>query len=65
MERSVHSHNADAAGIDPVCGMKVAIADATPQLVVAGQAVFFCGDGCRDRYATQHADSDAGSAPAR
>jgi xanthine dehydrogenase accessory factor len=49
--------------IDPVCGMKVAIADATPQLVVAGQAVFFCGDGCRDRYAAQHAD--ASSAPAR
>jgi xanthine dehydrogenase accessory factor len=45
-----------AVAIDPVCGMQVAIADATPQLQVAGQRVFFCCDGCRDRYASQHAE---------
>jgi xanthine dehydrogenase accessory factor len=44
-----------AVAIDPVCGMQVAVADATPQLEVAGDRVFFCCDGCRDRYAAQHA----------
>jgi xanthine dehydrogenase accessory factor len=42
--------------IDPVCGMQVAVVDATPQLEVAGERVFFCCEGCRDRYAAQHAD---------
>jgi xanthine dehydrogenase accessory factor len=41
---------------DPVCGMQVAITNATPQLEVAGGPVFFCCDGCRDRYAAQHAE---------
>jgi xanthine dehydrogenase accessory factor len=49
-----------AEAIDPVCGMQVAIADATPQLEVAGERVFFCCDGCRDRYAAQHA-ADVGT----
>jgi xanthine dehydrogenase accessory factor len=42
--------------IDPVCGMRVAVADMTPQLAVAGERVFFCGTGCRDAYAREHAD---------
>jgi xanthine dehydrogenase accessory factor len=49
-----------AVAIDPVCGMKVAITDVTPQLEVAGQRVFFCRDACRDSYAAQHTD-DVGS----
>jgi xanthine dehydrogenase accessory factor len=58
-----------AAAVDPVCGMQVAITGATPQLQIAGERVFFCCDGCRDRYAAQHAGdvgvrSDAGSAHA-
>jgi xanthine dehydrogenase accessory factor len=44
-----------AVAIDPVCGMQVAVAEATPQLQVAGERVFFCCDGCRDRYVAQHA----------
>jgi xanthine dehydrogenase accessory factor len=42
--------------VDPVCGMKVAVSAVTPQLVVAGGPVFFCGPGCRDAYAREHAD---------
>jgi len=42
--------------IDPVCGMRVAITGATPQLEVAGERVFFCGDACRHSYAAQHAE---------
>jgi xanthine dehydrogenase accessory factor len=41
--------------VDPVCGMQVAASPATPQLVVSGDPVFFCGPGCRDAYAREHA----------
>ncbi len=41
--------------VDPVCGMQVAASPATPQLVVSGEPVFFCGPGCRDTYAREHA----------
>ena len=39
-----------AEAIDPVCGMRVAISDATPRL---GE-VFFCSEHCREAYAQQH-----------
>jgi len=45
-----------AVATDPVCGMQVAITDAAPRLQVAGDHVYFCCDGCRDRYAAEHAD---------
>jgi xanthine dehydrogenase accessory factor len=44
-----------ASSVDPVCGMAVAVSAATPSLDVAGQRVYFCGDGCRDAYAQDHA----------
>ncbi len=44
-----------ASAVDPVCGMRVAAVDATPQLEVAGERVFFCSTGCRDTYSTQRA----------
>lgn len=37
--------------LDPVCGMTVTVVAGTPQLVVDGQSVWFCGTGCRDRHA--------------
>lgn len=37
--------------IDPVCGMTVTVMPDTPHLVVDGEDVWFCGAGCRDRYA--------------
>ena len=45
-----------AVATDPVCGMQVAITDAAPRLEVAGDLVYFCCDGCRGRYAAEHAD---------
>ncbi|HEX3978791.1 MAG TPA: XdhC family protein [Solirubrobacteraceae bacterium] len=45
-----------AVATDPVCGMQVAITAAAPRLEVAGDLVYFCCDGCRDRYAADHAD---------
>jgi YHS domain-containing protein len=50
-----------AVAVDPVCGMQVAVSAATPQLQIAGERVFFCGVGCRDRYAAEH----AGDVPAQ
>jgi xanthine dehydrogenase accessory factor len=46
---------ASASAVDPVCGMEVAVSDATPFLDVEGERVYFCGAGCRDAYAGQHA----------
>ena len=46
---------------DPVCGMRVAITAATPQLRVGGESVYFCSEGCRDRYAREHSDAVAAS----
>ncbi len=45
-----------AVATDPVCGMQVAITDAAPRLDVAGDLVYFCCDGCRGRYAAEHAE---------
>jgi xanthine dehydrogenase accessory factor len=41
---------------DPVCGMQVAVTDAALRLEVGGDLVYFCCDGCRDRYAAEHAE---------
>jgi xanthine dehydrogenase accessory factor len=46
--------------IDPVCGMEVAVSEATPQLLVGGEPVYFCCEGCRDRYAREHSDAVVG-----
>jgi xanthine dehydrogenase accessory factor len=45
-----------AVAVDPVCGMRVAVSEATPQLVAGGERLYFCGSGCRDAYADEHAD---------
>jgi xanthine dehydrogenase accessory factor len=37
--------------VDPVCGMAVAVAEATPQLAHAGRTWYFCGSGCRRAFA--------------
>jgi len=40
-----------AQAIDPVCGMSVAVSAATPQMLVGAESVYFCSEGCRERYA--------------
>ncbi|MEO6857989.1 MAG: XdhC family protein [Solirubrobacteraceae bacterium] len=56
-ETEVTAPSAVTVAIDPVCGMEVAVTAATPQLLVGGEAVYFCAEGCRDRYAREHADA--------
>jgi xanthine dehydrogenase accessory factor len=46
---------APATAVDPVCGMEVAVADATPRLEHAGSTVWFCCEGCRDAFAADPA----------
>ena len=36
--------------IDPVCGMEVAVAEATVHADVEGTRLYFCCDGCRSMY---------------
>jgi xanthine dehydrogenase accessory factor len=48
--------------IDPVCGMTVVITPTTPHLSVDGREHWFCGPGCRDRYAEQASGQSAGQA---
>ncbi|MEA2323959.1 MAG: xanthine dehydrogenase accessory factor [Solirubrobacteraceae bacterium] len=40
-----------ATAVDPVCGMEVAVTAATARAEHAGTTVFFCCEGCRDRFA--------------
>ena len=37
--------------VDPVCGMEVAITDATPRAEHSGATVYFCCEGCRATFA--------------
>jgi xanthine dehydrogenase accessory factor len=46
---------AAVSAIDPVCGMEVVVAPATPQLEIEGGRLFFCCERCRDAFAEQHA----------
>ena len=36
---------------DPVCGMEVTVLPDTPHLAHGNDEFWFCGPGCRDRYA--------------
>ncbi len=51
-ERTSHPPVAETA-IDPVCGMEVVVADATPRLELGGERVYFCCEGCRSTYAAR------------
>ncbi|MDQ6731986.1 MAG: XdhC family protein [Actinomycetota bacterium] len=51
--------SAVAVATDPVCGMRVAVTDATPRLRIGEDTVYFCGEGCRNRYAQQRPETGA------
>ena len=44
-----------AVAIDPVCGMEVAVSDASVHLDLGGERFYFCCEGCRERFAAEHA----------
>jgi xanthine dehydrogenase accessory factor len=41
--------------IDPICGMEVAVSPANLSLEADGERVYFCGEGCRQAFASQRA----------
>jgi xanthine dehydrogenase accessory factor len=45
--------------VDPVCGMTVTVDAGTPRFAVDGQEFWFCGTGCRDRYAAKTASASS------
>jgi xanthine dehydrogenase accessory factor len=45
--------------VDPVCGMTVAALPGTPSLEHEGETLFFCCEGCRDRFALAHRHAGA------
>jgi xanthine dehydrogenase accessory factor len=55
LEVDVVTPTVTGVAVDPVCGMKVATVDATPHLELAGETVWFCGEGCRAGFAREHA----------
>jgi xanthine dehydrogenase accessory factor len=40
--------------VDPICGMEVAVSEASLRLEVAGETYYFCGEGCRATFAGRH-----------
>ena len=58
-ERTTHAprrpRRSRTTAIDPVCGMQVMVSEATPNLCVGNERVYFCCEGCRTTYAAEHA----------
>jgi xanthine dehydrogenase accessory factor len=46
-----------AVAVDPVCGMGVAVTDASLHLDVDGERHWFCCESCREKFAAEHAVS--------
>lgn len=44
-----------AVAIDPICGMEVVVSAASLSLETDGERVYFCGEHCRQKYASRHA----------
>jgi xanthine dehydrogenase accessory factor len=40
--------------VDPICGMTVAAVPGTPSVEFEGETVYFCCDGCKSRFETEH-----------
>jgi xanthine dehydrogenase accessory factor len=43
-----------AFAVDPICGMTVAAAASTPHVEHDGEMVYFCCEGCKDKFQQEH-----------
>lgn len=43
--------------VDPICGMSVPAEPSSPQLEHDGETIYFCCEGCRERYREEHPDA--------
>jgi xanthine dehydrogenase accessory factor len=48
-----HAVISTETSVDPVCGMEVAVSEASIQLERAGELYYFCSEGCRDSFSAQ------------
>jgi Cu+-exporting ATPase len=65
MDHAHHTHSprsAEAAALDPVCGMRVDPAKTPHRLAFHGRDFFFCGAGCRNKFAADPEKYLAGTA---
>ena len=53
LRRARPAPDLSAFATDPVCGMAVEVAAAAWRVAHAGGTVYFCGEGCRDRFARE------------
>ncbi len=51
---------AAALAVDPVCGMTVAVVATTPSLEHDGETIYFCCEGCKSRFASEHGHAGVG-----
>jgi xanthine dehydrogenase accessory factor len=52
VRRASHTLPAPGTAIDPVCGMEVSAAEPSPHVERDGREVWFCSEGCRERFQT-------------
>ena len=52
---------APPSAVDPVCGMTVAVMKDTPSVLHDGETIYFCCDGCRNAFVTQHQHAGHGA----
>src|SRR4051794_17651788 len=50
VRRAHHTVPAPGTAIDPVCGMEVTAAEPSPHVEREGRTVWFCSEGCRERF---------------
>jgi xanthine dehydrogenase accessory factor len=50
VRRATHAMPAPGTAIDPVCGMEVTAAEPSPHVERDGRTIWFCGEGCRERF---------------
>jgi xanthine dehydrogenase accessory factor len=51
---SASSSDAPPIMVDPICGMTVAAVPGTPSVEVDGETVYFCCEGCKTKFESQH-----------
>jgi len=48
--------SAPPLAVDPICGMTVAAVPGTPSVIVDGETVYFCCEGCASAFRAQQRD---------
>ena len=46
--------------VDPICGMTVAAVASTPSLEHDGETIYFCCEGCKSKFASEHGHAGVG-----